>query len=133
MIIESREEFMSINEIIIYIMVLFMLVGAIDKCIGGKLGLSEQFEEEMCIRDRLKKEEHTQNSEFKSLEKNCVQPDKEETTIEDGIIPDITEVDIQEQFLVPNAINEEAYRKIKKFTPARLGLWRAGNLSLIHI
>ena len=36
---------MSINEIIIYIMVLFMLVGAIDKCIGGKLGLSEQFEE----------------------------------------------------------------------------------------
>ena len=75
----------------------------------------------------LKKEEQKQDSEFKSLEKNGVQPDKEETTIEDGIIPDITEVDIQEQFLVPNAINEEAYRKIKKFTPARLGLWRAGN------
>ena len=36
---------MSINEIIIYIMVLFMLVGAIDRCIGGKLGLSKQFEE----------------------------------------------------------------------------------------
>ncbi|MVX58109.1 ethanolamine utilization protein EutH [Streptococcus danieliae] len=36
---------MSINEIIIYIMVLFMIAGAIDKCIGGKLGLSEQFEE----------------------------------------------------------------------------------------
>ncbi len=32
---------MSINEIIIYIMVLFMLIGAVDKCIGGKLGLSE--------------------------------------------------------------------------------------------
>ncbi len=45
---------------------------------------------------------------------------KQDTSvIEDGIIPDITEVDIQEQFLVPNAINEEAYRKIKKFTPAR--------------
>ena len=29
--------------------------------------------------------------------------------------------------MIPNAINEEAYRKIKKFTPARLGLWRAGN------
>ena len=53
---------------------------------------------------------------------------KQDTSvIEDGIIPDITEVDIQEQFLVPNAINEEAYRKIKKFTPARLGLWRAGD------
>ena len=36
---------MSINEIIIYIMVLFMLIGAVDKCIGGKLGLSEKFEE----------------------------------------------------------------------------------------
>ncbi|MBF0777603.1 ethanolamine ammonia-lyase subunit EutC [Streptococcus cuniculi] len=54
-------------------------------------------------------------------------PASEATEIEDGMIPDITEVDIQEQFLVPNAINEEAYRKIKKFTPARLGLWRAGN------
>lgn len=36
---------MSINEIIIYVMVLFLLIGAVDKCIGGKLGLSEQFEE----------------------------------------------------------------------------------------
>ena len=53
---------------------------------------------------------------------------KQDTSvIEDGVIPDITEVDIQEQFLIPNAINEEAYRKIKKFTPARLGLWRAGD------
>ncbi|MET3557184.1 ethanolamine transporter [Streptococcus rupicaprae] len=36
---------MSINEIIIYIMVLFMLIGAVDKSIGGKLGLGEKFEE----------------------------------------------------------------------------------------
>lgn len=36
---------MSINEIVIYIMVLFMLIGAVDKCIGGKLGLGEKFEE----------------------------------------------------------------------------------------
>ncbi|HFI0213526.1 TPA: ethanolamine ammonia-lyase subunit EutC [Streptococcus suis] len=55
------------------------------------------------------------------------QPKQEDCQIEDGIIPDITEVDIQKQFLIPNAINEEAYRKIKQFTPARLGLWRAGN------
>ncbi|HEM3696734.1 TPA: ethanolamine ammonia-lyase subunit EutC [Streptococcus suis] len=55
------------------------------------------------------------------------QPRQDDCQIEDGIIPDITEVDIQKQFLIPNAINEEAYRKIKQFTPARLGLWRAGN------
>lgn len=54
-------------------------------------------------------------------------PDKFASVIEDDFIPDITEVNIQDQFLIPNAINEEAYRKMKKFTPARLGLWRAGN------
>lgn len=36
---------MSINEIIMYIMVLFMIIGAVDKCIGNKLGLGEKFEE----------------------------------------------------------------------------------------
>lgn len=36
---------MSINEIIIYIMVVFMALGAIDKCIGNKFGLGEKFEE----------------------------------------------------------------------------------------
>ena len=38
---------MSINEIIIYIMVAFMVLGAIDKCLGNKFGLGEQFEEGM--------------------------------------------------------------------------------------
>lgn len=36
---------MGINEIIIYIMVIFMALGALDKCIGNKFGLSEKFEE----------------------------------------------------------------------------------------
>ena len=36
---------MGINEIIVYIMVVFMALGAIDKCIGNKFGLGEKFEE----------------------------------------------------------------------------------------
>ncbi|MEG3041503.1 MAG: ethanolamine utilization protein EutH, partial [Clostridium sp.] len=36
---------MGINEIIVYIMVLFMALGAIDKCLGNKFGLGEKFEE----------------------------------------------------------------------------------------
>lgn len=36
---------MSINEIIMYIMVVFMVIGGVDKCIGNKLGLGEKFEE----------------------------------------------------------------------------------------
>lgn len=46
--------------------------------------------------------------------------------VEDGCIPDITEVDIKKQFLVPHAEDPESYQKMKQFTPARLGLWRAG-------
>lgn len=36
---------MGINEIIIYIMVLFAVLGALDRMIGNKFGLGEQFEE----------------------------------------------------------------------------------------
>ncbi len=36
---------MTINEIIIYVMAAFMALGAIDKCLGNKFGLGEQFEE----------------------------------------------------------------------------------------
>lgn len=36
---------MGINEIIIYIMVIFMVIGAIDKCLGNKYGYGKQFEE----------------------------------------------------------------------------------------
>lgn len=35
---------MSINEIILYLMIIFMVIGAIDKIIGNKFGLGEQFE-----------------------------------------------------------------------------------------
>lgn len=63
-----------------------------------------------------------------STEKTAVTtlPEKANSEIEDGLIPDISEVNIREQFLVPEAADEEGYRKMKKFTPARLGLWRAG-------
>ena len=36
---------MSINEIIVYLMVVFMALGAIDRIIGNKFGLGEKFEE----------------------------------------------------------------------------------------
>lgn len=53
-------------------------------------------------------------------------PEKTACEIEEGFIPDISEVDIRKQFLVPNPADEEGYKKMKSFTPARLGLWRAG-------
>ena len=36
---------MSIDVIIIYIMVIFMIIGGIDKCLGNKFGYGEKFEE----------------------------------------------------------------------------------------
>ncbi|SET49506.1 ethanolamine transporter [Natronincola peptidivorans] len=36
---------MSINEIIVYMMVIFMIIGAIDKIIGNKYGYGEKFDE----------------------------------------------------------------------------------------
>lgn len=35
---------MSINEIIVYLMVVFMALGALDRIFGGKLGLGAEFE-----------------------------------------------------------------------------------------
>ncbi|MBB6631349.1 ethanolamine ammonia-lyase subunit EutC [Clostridium algidicarnis] len=48
------------------------------------------------------------------------------TVVEDGMIPDITEVDIRTNLLVKNPADREGYLKMKKHTPARLGVGRAG-------
>ncbi|MEM1485467.1 ethanolamine ammonia-lyase subunit EutC [Oscillospiraceae bacterium PP1C4] len=47
-------------------------------------------------------------------------------SVEDGWIPDITEVDLKKQYLVPNPVEGEKYEEIKQFTPSRVGIWRAG-------
>ncbi|NLM04667.1 MAG: ethanolamine ammonia-lyase subunit EutC [Clostridiales bacterium] len=46
--------------------------------------------------------------------------------IECDELPDITEINLREQLLVPNPENREEYLELKAITPARLGVWRAG-------
>lgn len=41
-------------------------------------------------------------------------------------LDDITQIDLKKQFLVPHPHDKEGYLKMKSFTPARLGMWRAG-------
>ncbi|MDR3254394.1 MAG: ethanolamine ammonia-lyase subunit EutC [Synergistaceae bacterium] len=48
------------------------------------------------------------------------------TVASDGFLSDITEVDLRSQILVPNPVNREVLASMKKATPARLGVWRAG-------
>lgn len=50
----------------------------------------------------------------------------EVSTIEEGFIPDITEVDIKKQYLVENPVNKEAYYELKQYAPCRLGIGKAG-------
>lgn len=50
----------------------------------------------------------------------------ETTEIEEVLITDITEVDLRKQLLLKNAVDPEALLKMKAFSPARLGVGRAG-------
>ncbi|MGN0314858.1 MAG: ethanolamine ammonia-lyase subunit EutC [Fusicatenibacter sp.] len=49
-----------------------------------------------------------------------------EPVIEEGCIPDVTEVDIRTQYLVENPVNKEAYYDLKQYAPCRLGIGKAG-------
>lgn len=57
---------------------------------------------------------------------NCAGASDCATTLEDGYIDDITVQDLKEQFYVPNPVDLEGYMQMKQYTPARLGVWRAG-------
>ena len=46
--------------------------------------------------------------------------------LDDGFVPDITATTTKEQFFVPNPADREGYLRIKEYTPARIGVWRAG-------
>lgn len=46
--------------------------------------------------------------------------------IEDGFIPDVTEVDIRRQYLAQDALNKEEYAEFKYHAPCRLGIGKAG-------
>ncbi len=67
----------------------------------------------------------------------CASPEEEKTCgvsqrqeknveIEDGLISDVTEVDIRQQYLVKNPQNGEAYKELKQFAPCRLGIGKCG-------
>lgn len=44
----------------------------------------------------------------------------------EGVLEDITQIDIKEQLLVPEPENRDGYLEMKLKTPARIGIWRAG-------
>lgn len=55
----------------------------------------------------------------------CCQTVKQ-SDIEEGCIPDVTEVDIRKQYLVKNPEHGEEYAELKAHAPCRLGIGKAG-------
>lgn len=44
----------------------------------------------------------------------------------DKVLPDVAEVNLREQYLVPNPAYKDKFMDLKLKSPARLGIWRAG-------
>ncbi len=70
------------------------------------------------------KEPMVKGSDYKPT-KPGPQP-KEEHFREGDFVPDVTQLNLRELYLVENPANGEKYRKMKEKTPARLGSGRAG-------
>lgn len=60
------------------------------------------------------------------VKKECKSACCGSSCVEDGCIDDITEIDLKKLFLVPHPQDREGYLRVKAYTPARLGIWRAG-------
>lgn len=59
-------------------------------------------------------------------ERNETEPSQTPPTDDEGVLPDITAIDLRRQYLVEQPQNAEAFLALKAKTPARLGLGRAG-------
>lgn len=44
----------------------------------------------------------------------------------DGILDDVADINLREQYLVPNPADKDRYMELKVHSPARLGIWHAG-------
>ena len=50
----------------------------------------------------------------------------EASQVEDGVLDDITQIDIKEQYLVKEPYDKEGYMELKRHAPCRLGIGKAG-------
>ncbi len=76
------------------------------------------------ILGQMGKEPMVKGSDYKPRDPG---PEQQDAGFRDGdFVPDVTALDLRKLYLVENAANAEAYRKMKQKTPARLGSGRAG-------
>jgi len=53
-------------------------------------------------------------------------PSQGATTYDDGMIPDVTQIDLRAQYLVKDPIDKVGFMELKQHSPARLGIGKAG-------
>ncbi|WP_338078438.1 ethanolamine ammonia-lyase subunit EutC [Clostridium tetanomorphum] len=80
----------------------------------------------MKLVEQVMLELNKKNKDDNTCQDNSIVNECINAVIEDGEIPDITEVDLKSQILVPNPEHKEEFLKLKNSTPARVGVWRAG-------
>lgn len=78
------------------------------------------------IIEQVLKEMNLSDSNSAEIMKATLDKFETATIVENGCIPDITEVDIRTQYLVENPVNRDAYYDLKQFAPCRLGIGKAG-------
>lgn len=61
-----------------------------------------------------------------AVKEQVAQKLEQKPAIEGGMLDDITEVDLRKQLLVKDPCDKEGYLKMKAYTPARIGVGRAG-------
>ena len=78
------------------------------------------------IIEQVLSEMNVSGSAAPAVEAACAKACEAPANIEDGCIPDITEVDIRKQYLVENPEHGEEYAELKFNAPCRLGIGKAG-------
>lgn len=79
--------------------------------------------------EQVLEEMNLSKSDFGGQEKEAAVPvgkPIQQTDQEKGEIPDISKMDIRKQYLVKNPRNKEDFYELKQFSPARLGIGKAG-------
>jgi len=70
--------------------------------------------------------DNSNSSQAHSNSEGETQSSKDSNSYTDGMIPDISEVKIKKDLLVPHPHDEEGYYEMKDKTPARIGVWHTG-------
>lgn len=71
-------------------------------------------------------EKTDQKEDIKQETEQMKAPEITPTEVEDGIISDITDIDIRKQLLVSHPTDHDGYLNMKANTPARIGIGRTG-------